>query len=211
MIHAYTPTDLLLTALKENQDGNLVAIDADTFHQARELCVSLGGNWHRMLLSLTEHIALSRLLYRPYWWFQANTPETWKQEARLFACDCAVRVLPIFETKHPSDPRPRRALAVARRFALGEAPVEEFSAARNAARSATIGAGAIAGAAARSVYWALHSNAGAASGAASWFAVRSTSWAMASDSGEDDAEISAKEHEQRAHWTLLVDRLCPVT
>ncbi len=37
-------------------------------------------------------------------------------EARLFACDCAERVLPIYEAKHPNDIRPRNAIEVARLF-----------------------------------------------------------------------------------------------
>jgi len=37
-------------------------------------------------------------------------------EARLFACDCAERVLPIYEAKHPNDIRPRYAIEVARLF-----------------------------------------------------------------------------------------------
>ena len=32
----------------------------------------------------------------------------------LWACDCAERVLPVFETKYPDDVRPRRALEAAR-------------------------------------------------------------------------------------------------
>ena len=41
--------------------------------------------------------------------------------ASLFACDCAERVLHLFEAKHPGDDRLRRAIEVARRFANGNA------------------------------------------------------------------------------------------
>ena len=43
-----------------------------------------------------------------------------ERTARLFAADCAERVLPIFEKKHPNDHRPRRAIEAARAFANGE-------------------------------------------------------------------------------------------
>ena len=63
--------------------------------------------------------------------------ETWNERtARLFAADCAERVLSIFEKKRPNDGRVREAIAVARRFANGEATQEERAAARDAARDA---------------------------------------------------------------------------
>mgnify|MGYP001571601348 FL=1 len=40
---------------------------------------------------------------------------------RLLACDFAEHVLPIFEKHHPDDTRPRKAIAVARRYADGGA------------------------------------------------------------------------------------------
>ena len=53
--------------------------------------------------------------------------------ARLFACDCAESVLHIYEEEYPDDNRPRNAIEVARRYALGQATEEELQAARNAA------------------------------------------------------------------------------
>jgi hypothetical protein len=41
--------------------------------------------------------------------------------ARLFACECAERVLPLYERDHPDDHRPRIAIEMARRFAVGKA------------------------------------------------------------------------------------------
>lgn len=38
---------------------------------------------------------------------------------RLFAADCAERVLPVFEKEYPADDRPRRAIQAARDFANG--------------------------------------------------------------------------------------------
>jgi hypothetical protein len=64
--------------------------------------------------------------------------EAWNERtARLFACDCAERVLPLFEKKWPGDTRPREAIEVARRFANGEATDSERPAALDAAWSAT--------------------------------------------------------------------------
>lgn len=65
---------------------------------------------------------------------------TWNARTqRLFAADCAEHVLPIFEKRYPADTRPREAIAVARRFANGEATREELGAeflAANAAAAA---------------------------------------------------------------------------
>jgi hypothetical protein len=58
------------------------------------------------------------------------------RKLRLFACDCAERVLPIFEKDYPNDNRPRRAIEVARLFADGKATDEERNAARAAAGNA---------------------------------------------------------------------------
>ena len=57
--------------------------------------------------------------------------EAWNERtARLFTCDCAERVLPIFECEYPDDARPRNAIAIARQYADGEATKEELAAAR---------------------------------------------------------------------------------
>jgi hypothetical protein len=59
---------------------------------------------------------------------------TWNERtARLFACDCAERVLPIYEERYPGDERPRRAIETTRRFANGDATREELYAAADAA------------------------------------------------------------------------------
>ena len=63
--------------------------------------------------------------------------ETWNaRNARLWACDVAERVLKNFEDRYPDDTRPREAIETARRFARGEATVEELRAAYRAAYSA---------------------------------------------------------------------------
>jgi hypothetical protein len=92
------------------------------------------------------------------------------RRARLFACDCAERVLPLYEREHPGDDRPRSAIKCARRFATGEA--------RAAARAA-------AWAAARAAAWAA---AWAAASAAARAAASAAAWAAASAAARD-AEI----------------------
>lgn len=63
--------------------------------------------------------------------------EAWNASTlRLFAADCAERVLPRFERERPNDPRPRQAIETARRFARGEATQGERTAAEAAARAA---------------------------------------------------------------------------
>ena len=81
--------------------------------------------------------------------------------SRLLACDYAEHVLPIFETQYPDDDRPRKAIAVSRRHAHGEATDAELSAAWAAWDAARYAAGA-AGWAAWHAAWAA--------GAAAWYA-----------------------------------------
>jgi hypothetical protein len=87
--------------------------------------------------------------------------------ARLLACNYAEHVLPIFETQYPDDDRPRKAIAVSRRYARGEATEAELTAAWNAAWAAE--------AAAWNAAWAAE----AAAEAAAWAAAR----AAARDAG----------------------------
>ena len=89
-------------------------------------------------------------------WALRCTTEPCDRLARLFACDCAEHVLPIFETKYPDDKRPRQAIEVSRRYATGEATSEELAATWAATWAATR-------AATRAAAWAA---AGAAAGAA---------------------------------------------
>lgn len=77
----------------------------------------------------------------------------------IFACDCAERVLPIFEKSYPEDDRPREAIRIKRLWARGEVDDAAGSAARAAARAAAWSAAgsaarAAAGSAARAVAWA---------------------------------------------------------
>jgi hypothetical protein len=63
-------------------------------------------------------------------------------QLRLFACDCAERVLPFFARLLPRDGRPRSAIETARRAARGEADAAALAAAAGAAEGAAWDAGA---------------------------------------------------------------------
>lgn len=56
-----------------------------------------------------------------------------ERELRLFACNCAERVLHLFEGKYPGDMRPREAIKVVLRYACGDATIDERIAAGSAA------------------------------------------------------------------------------
>ena len=94
------------------------------------------------------------------WGLRAVLPEQEKDRdrlARLFACARAESVLHIWEAKFPDDKRPREAIAVSRRFALGQATQQELAAAGAAARAAgdaAWAAWAAAGEVARAAAWA---------------------------------------------------------
>ena len=111
--------------------------------------------------------------------------------ARSFACDCAERVLPIFEKAYPNDKRPRAAIEIARQFIGGTVSSEQLWAARAAAwdaRAARAAAWDAAGAAARAARaaraaaraaWAARAAAGAAARDAAGDAAWDAAWAAA--------------------------------
>lgn len=70
-------------------------------------------------------------------WDIIDTGVLSSSQLRLFAADCAERVLMLFEKEYPDDNRPRVAIETARKFALGQATVEELAAAHGAAKSVT--------------------------------------------------------------------------
>jgi hypothetical protein len=95
-----------------------------------------------------------------------------ERELRLFACDCAERVL-LHEREQGRKPGQRswQAIAVSRRFAVGEANAEQLTAARYAAWDA-------AGYAAWNAAWYA---AGYAARYAAWDAARDAAWYAAWD------------------------------
>ena len=112
--------------------------------------------------------------------------ETWNERnLRLFACDCAERVLHVVQAAMPADRRPRLAIETARRFANGEATRTELDAARTAARNA---AGAAAGAAAGN---AAGNAAGDAAWDAAWDAAGNAAWDAAWDAAGNAAGDAA--------------------
>jgi len=97
---------------------------------------------------------------------------------RLYACDCAERVLPIFEAAYPRDKRPRLAIEAARGYAHGTVTAAATAAAGDAARDA----------------------AGAAAGAAAWDAAGAAAWAAAWDAAGDAAGAAARAAARAAAW-----------
>jgi len=83
-----------------------------------------------------------------------------------FACDCAERVIHLYEDKYPDDRRPRKAIETKRAWLRGEATDDELTAARAAAWAA----GATRVAAARATRVAAARATRVAAGDASWAA-----------------------------------------
>jgi hypothetical protein len=96
--------------------------------------------------------------------------------ARPFVCESTERVLPIFERLYPTDLRPRHAIAVARRFAMGEATTAELAAAAAATSDAARAAGDVA--------WVAASDAAEDAAWAAWAAARAVAWAAAGADGD---------------------------
>jgi hypothetical protein len=84
------------------------------------------------------------------WWAGrlAGPPGDDRRLLVLAACDCAVLALPLFESKYPSDARPRVAIDTARAWAHGKATPDQVNAAAAAAASAYAAAAAYAAASA---------------------------------------------------------------
>ena len=109
---------------------------------------------------------------------------------RIFACDCAERTLAVYEREYPDDSRPRDTIAVARRYADGDATVEELAAAWDAAWDAARNAAwAAAWAAARNAAWDA---AWDAARNAAWAAARAAAWAAARAAARNAAWDAAR-------------------
>ena len=99
-----------------------------------------------------------------------------ERTARLFAADCAERLLPIFEERFPADDRPAKAIEAVRLFANGEITKKQMDGARAALGIAWGAARAALGAA-----WGAAWDGGAASAAvwaasAAVWAAEETAW-----------------------------------
>ena len=120
---------------------------------------------------------------------------------RLFAADCAERVLPNFEKQYPGDSRPRRAIQAARDFALGK--IDDAAAANDAGAAHAAAGGAAryaASYAATSASYAATSAfaAALAASAASYAASNAaTSAAYAASNAATSAAYAAADEERR--------------
>ena len=120
--------------------------------------------------------------------------ECWNERtARLFACDCAERILPIYEKARPGDGRVRDCIATVRRYADGTATERELAAAGAAAGVATE---AVAGAAA-----------GAAAGVATEAAAGAAAWAAAGAAARAAAGAAAGAAERKWQAERLISML----
>jgi Imm-5 like putative immunity protein len=110
-------------------------------------------------------------------------------ELRLFACDCASRVLPLYERYHHGVRGPRKAIESARRFVAGSGSQGELSAALRSAREAAEAATGKARSAAWAATATAFDDASAAATAAAWF----SRWAAG----------KMERHWQRSRFALL--------
>lgn len=69
-------------------------------------------------------------------WCLRSVCSNHEKDVRLFAADCAERVLPLFESTFPKDKRPKEVIQAARDFSEGKITREELDAALYAARAA---------------------------------------------------------------------------
>jgi hypothetical protein len=120
-----------------------------------------------------------------------------ERSARLFAADCAERVLPLFERERPGDKRPRKAIEAARAFARGEIDAAAGAAARAAAGTAARATARDAAGAARAAAWAA---AGAAAWAAAGAAAEAAAWAAAGAAARDAGGATARDAAGAAAW-----------
>ena len=116
-----------------------------TLTEIREHSPCTSG-WSKLLKSLgkthaddeplaLEHILDSNGLDDALWALRAVKGHD--KDLRLFACQCARLVLPIYEEKYPEDNRPRKAIEAAEKFALGRIDEAELEKAARAAADAT--------------------------------------------------------------------------
>jgi len=122
--------------------------------------------------------------------------DTWNaRTARLFACDCAERAL---ETANVTDERSHAAVALARKFANGEATRRELAAGVAPAREA---AWAAAWDAARDAPWAAASD-------AVWAAAWAPPWDAARLAARDAARAAARLAARDAAWVVARVAAC---
>ncbi len=121
---------------------------------------------------------------------------------RLWAADCAARVLHIYERNYLGDPRPRAAINAARDYARGRIEAAARHAAWAAAWDASRAASRAAAwrAASRAAAW----SAWAAAYDAAWAASYDAAWAASSDAAWAASRDAAKAAEQKWQFDRLV-------
>ena len=128
-------------------------------------------------------------------WALCATDQNCDMVARLMAADFAEAVLPLYETRYPTDTRPRAAIQAARDFAHGRIGAAAWAAARAAA-----------GAAAPAAAWAAAGDAAwAAAGDTAPAAAGDAAWAAAGDTAPDAAWAAAWAAAGAAAWDAQAD------
>ena len=115
---------------------------------------------------------------------------------RLFAADCAERVLPIFEERYPNDDRPRKAIEAARLYARGEIGAAARAAAQAAAGEAAAG---------EASWEASQAASRTASWAASWAASQAAPWAASWDASAAARRAASQAARRAAPWDAAGD------
>ena len=126
-----------------------------------------------------------------------------RQQIVLVACDCAELVLPIFEKKYPTDKRVRECIETTRKWANGEAAIEDVHKARAAAYAAAY------------TYAASYAAADAAADAAAYAAYAAAAYAAdadavaayAADADADAARTTARQKSFKRQADKLIELL----
>ena len=124
-----------------------------------------------------------------------------RADLRMFACDCAERVLYLYERKFPGDDRPRRAIQVARNHAYGRATAAELRSAQILASNAVDAAPS--GSAARCAALSAFGSAMKESSDAALTAIWPAHWVVADGK---DALGGAERAWQRALFSRTIER-----
>jgi hypothetical protein len=123
-----------------------------------------------------------------------------RSDLRLFACDCAERVLYLYERAYPGDDRPRKAIQIARDHARGRAAAAELESALVWATSAAEAAPS--GSAARCAAMSASGSATSEPQDAAVLAIWTAGWAA----DGKDAAAGAERAWQRALFSRTIER-----
>ncbi len=181
-----------------------------------KVCKKYGSRNELILQTAIEHCKKGKL--PAIWEWEVNG---WgDKEKRLFACDCAERVLPIYEKHMPNDSRVRDCIVVARKYAYGEVDDTTKNSAWDAAWDAscdTIGAtscdtvGDVAWNSVSAIAW---NSARAAAMAAAWDAAWAAAWnsarAAARAAAWNSAWDAAWDAEEKEQAKILLDYLMKI-